>query len=62
MGPEKLTLTDTRMDKDMSRNENKGIVVNTVKPNNETPMTSEGAANDTPSKGATSTDLSPRKY
>ena len=59
MGPEKLTLTDTCTDKDMSRNENKRIVVNTVKPNNETPMTSESAANDTPSKGPTSTDLSP---
>ena len=59
MGPEKLTLTDKRTDKDMSRNENKGIVVNTVKPNNETPMTSESAANDMPSKGPTSTDLSP---
>ena len=59
IGPEKLTLTDMHMDKDMSRNKNKGIVVNTVIPNNETPITSESAANDTPSKGPTSTDLSP---
>ena len=43
----------------MSHNENKGIIVNTVKPNNKTPMTSESAANDTPSKEPTSTDLSP---
>ena len=43
----------------MSRNENKEIIVNTVKPNNETPMTSESAANDMPSKGPISTNLSP---
>ena len=59
MSPEKSTMTDTLTDKDMSCNENKGIVVNTVKPKNETSMSSESAANDTPSKGPISTDLSP---
>ena len=58
-GPETLTSSDTHTDKDMSRNENKGDVVNTVKPNNETLVTSERAANDTPSKEPTSTDVCP---
>ena len=43
----------------MSRNENKGVIVNTVKPNNETLVTSESAANDTPLKEPTSTDICP---
>ena len=58
INPAKSTLTDMCMDKDMSRNENKGIVVNTLKPKNETSMSSESAATDTPSREPTSTDLS----
>ena len=38
MSPEKSTLTDTSTDKDMSPNENKGIVINIEKPKNETSM------------------------
>ena len=58
ISPKKSTLTDTRTDKDMSPNENKGIVVNTEKPKNETSMLSENTANDIPLKGPNSTDLS----
>ena len=58
MSPKKSTLTDTPMDKDMSPNENKGIVINTEKPKNETLMLSENTANNMPSKGPNSTDLS----
>ena len=57
IGPEKLTLTDTHIDKDISHNSYKGVIVNTEKPNTETPMTSESAASDTPSKGLNSTDI-----
>ena len=57
MSPKKSTLTDTCMDKDTSPNENKGIVVNTEKPKNETSMLSENTANNMPSKGPNSTDL-----
>ena len=42
----------------MSPNENKGIVVTTEKPKNKTSMLSENTANDIPSKGPDSTDLS----
>ena len=55
--PEKLTLTDTCIDKDISHNSYKGVVVNTEKPNTETPMTSQSAASDTPSKRLNSTDI-----
>ena len=58
MSPKKSTLTDTCTDKDMFPNENKGIIINTEKPKNETPMLSENTANDMPSKGPNSTDLS----
>ena len=57
MSPKKSTLTDTCTDKDTSLNENKGIIVNTEKPDDETSMLSENTANDMPSKGPNSTDL-----
>ena len=58
MSPEKSTLTDTSTDKDMSPNENKGIIINIEKPKNETSMSSESTVNDMLSKGPISTDLS----
>ena len=39
MGPETLTSSDMHTDKDMSCNENKGVIVNTVKTNNKTLVT-----------------------
>ena len=57
MSPKKSTLTDTCTNKDTSLNENKGTVVNTEKPENETSMLSENTANDMLSKGPNSTDL-----
>ena len=57
MSPKKSTLTDTCMDKDTSLKVNKGTVVNTDKPENETSMLSENTANDMPSKGPNSTEL-----
>ena len=57
--PKTLNSSDTHTDKGMPHEDNKGVVVDTVKPTTETPVTSESAANDTPSKEPTSTDILP---
>ena len=62
IGPEALNSSDaidTCTDKGMSHEENKGVVVNTVKSSTKTPVTSDSAVNDTPSKEPTSTDIPP---